>query len=118
MNDFTQQLTAAMQQYSGTVAGDIEKALKDVGKETVKKVKELSPVRTGGYKKSWTAKVERKDGSVKVTVYNKKYQLTHLLEHGHKIRHGGRTKAQPHIAQAEAFAEAAAMEAIEKAVKG
>jgi hypothetical protein len=122
MNDFAAQLTQAMSQYSGAVSEEIEKALKDVGKQTVKKVKDLSPERTkgaGSYKRGWTAKVERQTGSVKVTVYNrKKYRLTHLLEHGHQIKGGGKTKAKPHIAPAEQFAEAEAMKAIEKAVKG
>lgn len=118
MNDFTAQLTEAMRQYSGVVAGDIEAAMKDVGKQTVKKVKSLSPSRTGAYRKGWTSYVEKRDGSIKVTVHNKQYQLTHLLEHGHRIKGGGKTKAQPHIAPAEQFAEAEAMKAIEKAVKG
>lgn len=121
MKDFASQLTEAMQQYSGVVSEEIEKALKDVGKQTVKKVRDLSPERTkgaGSYKRGWTAKVERQTGSVKVTIYNRKYRLTHLLEHGHRIKGGGKTKAQPHIAPAEQFAEAEAMKAIEKAVKG
>ena len=125
MKDFASQLTEAMQQYSDVVSEEIEKALKDVGKQTVKKVKDLSPERTGhrikgadSYKRGWTAKVERQTGSVKVTVHNKQYQLTHLLEHGHRIKGGGKTKAQPHLAPAEQFAEAEAMKAIAKAVKG
>lgn len=118
MKDFAAQLTEAMQQYTGVVADDIEAAMKEVGKQTVKKVKSLSPSRTGTYKKGWTSKVEKRDGIIKVTVYNRRYQLTHLLEHGHRIKRGGRTKPQPHIAPAEQFAEAEAMQAITKAVKG
>jgi hypothetical protein len=34
------------------------------------------------------------------------------------LKSGGRTKPQPHIAPAEQFAEAEAMQAITKAVKG
>lgn len=118
MNDLTTQLTAAMKQYTGIISDDIETALKDVGKQTVRRVKELSPKRTGAYKRGWTATIERKSGTIKVVVHNKKYQLTHLLEHGHKTKSGGKVKAYPHIAPAEEFAEAAAMAAIEKAVKG
>lgn len=118
MKDFAAQITEAMQQYSGVVSGSIEAAMKDVGKQTVKKVKSLSPKRTGEYKKSWTSQIESKPGMIKITVHNKKYQLTHLLENGHRIKGGGRTKPQPHIAPAEQFAEAEAKRQIEKAVKG
>lgn len=38
-------------------------------------------------------------GVYSVTVYNKKhYQLAHLLEKGHALKGGGRTRAFPHIA--------------------
>jgi hypothetical protein len=118
MKNFTAQITDAMQQYTGILSDDIEAAIKDVGKQTVKKVKSLSPVRTGTYKKGWTSQVEKRAGSITVTVHNKRYQLTHLLENGHKTKSGGKTKALPHIAPAEEYAEAEAMKAIEKAVKG
>ncbi len=60
--------------------------------------------RTGKYTKDWTAdqrgsRASAVSGLKGYSVYNKKhYQLTHLLEHGHQSRNGGRVKEFTHIA--------------------
>lgn len=57
----------------------------------------------GAYSKSWaTKKVNENSHSLRMTVHSKnRYQLAHLLEHGHAKRGGGRVAARPHIAPAE-----------------
>ena len=48
----------------------------------------------------------------------KRYFLTHLLEHGHAKRNGGRVSAHPHIAPAEEVGEEKLMKDLEKALAG
>ena len=118
MTDFSKQLIDAMQQYTGAIGEEIETALQAVGKEAAAKLKDTSPKRSGKYRKGWKVTAERRSGEIIITVHNKHYRLTHLLEHGHKTRNGGRAAAVPHIAPVEEWAEREALKAIEKAVKG
>jgi hypothetical protein len=77
----------------------VEKTAKDVKKE----IQGKAPVRTGKYKKSWkVTKTDENAEKLVMTVHAGRYQLTHLLEHGHAKRGGGRVAAIPHIATAEA----------------
>lgn len=101
MNDWIADLTDALSEYADGVQESVNEAVKDVAKETTKKLKTTSPKRTGDYRKGWSVKnTSSKATETVVTVYNRTdYQLTHLLEHGH----GGRAPApaHPHIAAAE-----------------
>jgi hypothetical protein len=98
----------------------VKESVKDVAKETVKEVKRRSPVRSGAYKKSWgQTKVYEGTGGIRITIHNKKhYQLTHLLENGHALRNGGRTRSFPHIEPAERFAERELQREVELKIKG
>jgi hypothetical protein len=60
-------------------------------------------VDTGKYKKSWSVKnVTRSSESIDLVVHSRnRYQIAHLLEHGHAKRGGGSVAARPHIAPEE-----------------
>ena len=70
------------------------------------------------YSKSWaTKKVSENSHSLEMTVHSKnRYQLAHLLEHGHAKRGGGRVAARPHIAPAEENGEELLENLIRKAL--
>ena len=68
----------------GNVSAISENAA-EAGKRAVKLLREKSKVRTGAYKKGWKADVKTDETGTECTVHNRRYQLTHLLENGHKI---------------------------------
>ena len=83
-----------------------------IGKEAVQKLKNTSPKRPNGgdYAKGWAFKRYRpRSGIIDVVVHNKThYQLTHLLENGHRIVNAygefGRYNGVKHIAPVEEWA--------------
>ena len=81
----------------------VKQSVQQVSKEVKKEISENAPKRTGAYKKSWaTKKTKETSNSLTMTVHSKnRYQIAHLLEHGHAKRGGGRVAARPHIAPAE-----------------
>lgn len=90
-------------EYSKLADETMRKAVADAGKTVRNAIKEGAPVKSGKYAKSWSVKNTKIDShALEVTVYSRnRYQLAHLLEHGHAKRNGGRTRAQVHIAPAE-----------------
>lgn len=98
---------------------EMKSAVKKAGKTVKDEIKANAPKKTGKYASSWTAKTTLETAnSLHLTVYSpKKYQLAHLLEHGHAKRGGGRTKAQPHIAPAESAGMEKLESEIERALK-
>lgn len=92
----------ALLEYSQDVADATKEECVKVADDTVKLLKATSPTRTGKYRRGWRDKTTFEDkGNIRVTVYNTRYMLTHLLENGHAKVNGGRVNGIPHIEPAE-----------------
>ena len=100
------QMKELLDEFDRDVKETVEEAAKETAKECVQTLKATSPKRKGRgggkYARSWT---QKKDGNGYV-VYNKEYQLTHLLENGHVSanqygEYGVRFNGIKHIAPVE-----------------
>ena len=117
------QMTSAIMKELNGWSQDVADATKDecekVGKETADTLKVTSPKRTGRYARGWRSKTSFEDKSnIRVTVYNVRYQLTHLLENGHAKVNGGRVNGIPHIAPAEEQAKKSLEEKVKVRLSG
>ena len=106
----TESVAAQMKDLLDEVNKEVKDATKHgidtVSKESVQKLKNTSPRKSGSYSKGWAVK---REGEMDVIIHNRTdYQLTHLLENGHVIRNKkgtyGRTNGIKHIAPVEEWA--------------
>lgn len=106
-------------EYADLASDTVKEAVMESAKTVKKEIQADAPSRTGKYKKSWAAKKTKESSNgLVITVHSKdRYQIAHLLEHGHAKRGGGRVAAIPHIAPAEAKGEEELMERIERGLK-
>lgn len=101
------QMAEAISQSLGDYVDLSNEVMKDcvteVSQSVKKDIQANAPVKTGRYKKSWAAKkVQENANSLTMAVHSRdRYQIAHLLEHGHAKRGGGRVQAVPHIGPAE-----------------
>ena len=92
-----------LNEYADTTADGVKAAVQKAAKTVKTEIQAGAPARTGAYKKSWATKnTAESSNKLEITVYSRnRYQIAHLLEHGHAKRGGGRVSARPHIASAE-----------------
>ena len=92
-----------LEKYADTTTDGVKAAVKKAANTVKKEISATAPVGTGKYSKSWATKTTGENShSLEITVHSRnRYQLAHLLEHGHAKRNGGRVAARPHIAAAE-----------------
>lgn len=89
--------------YADMVTDEMKEAVQKAGNTAKKDISVSAPRDSGAYAKSWAVKKTKESASaLQVTVHSRnRYQIAHLLEHGHAKRGGGRVAARPHIAAAE-----------------
>lgn len=99
-----QEILKQLQYYARNVSEKVDAAKEENAKACLKEIKMKSPKgkRNGDYAKGWRIKRTSK----RLVIHNATdYQLTHLLEHGHVLRRGGRNigdaAEHPHIRPAE-----------------
>lgn len=116
------QVAEILEEYSERVKDVTNNAIDKTAKESSSKLKNTSPKRTGKYARGWRVTKKRGSGGIEtVTVHNRHYQLTHLLENGHIVRNKkgtyGRTSGIPHIAPVEEWAQSELPAEIERELK-
>lgn len=128
-DQLARELVKTLEDYSKLTHTEVQEILESVGEEARDRVTDASPKGkrrgSGKYQRGWKVKIEESGSRVSVTVHNRRYQLTHLLEFGHRTRlkHGRYGKqasagAQPHIADANAWAQRELERRIRKALGG
>lgn len=112
-------IMSGLREYASLTTSDVKKAVRRAANTAKKDINKSAPVRTGRYKESWRIRtVQETSGGLSMEVYSpSRYMLAHLLEYGHANRYGGRTRAIPHIAPAEAHAKEQLHEDIMRALK-
>ena len=103
IDNLAKTIMEGLQEYADVASEDVKTAVRKAGKNVKTEISANAPKRTGAYAKSWTVKTEKETAnSLEVVVHSKnRYQIAHLLEHGHAKRGGGRVAGIPHIAPAE-----------------
>lgn len=103
VDDLADLVMDGLREYSDLADTVMKKAVRKTATSVKKEISANAPVKSGRYKKSWTAKKTKENShTLEMTVHSKdRYQIAHLLEHGHAKRNGGRVAAIPHITPAE-----------------
>lgn len=120
IDEMSSAIMKELEKYADLAADELKDAVRETAKSVRKDIQSNAPSATGKYKKSWSVKNMREDSqSIELVVHSKnRYQIAHLLEHGHVKRGGGRVSARPHIAPAEAKGAEGLVKTIESKLKG
>ena len=103
IDDMAAEIMEGLEEYADLADAAMKKAVRKTATAVKNEISAKAPVKSGRYKRSWTAKKTKENShTLEMTVHSKdRYQIAHLLEHGHAKRGGGRVAAIPHIAPAE-----------------
>lgn len=114
-------ISKELESYSESITENVKDSVDTVAKEVNEEIKShvTFKKRRGKYIKSFRVKktFENKNKKVKTWyVANGEHRLSHLLEHGHALKNGGRAKAYPHIKYGAELAEKRMEELIEDGI--
>ena len=120
IDQMADEIMKGLTEYADLATDEMKSAVKKAGKTVKEEIEANAPKDTGKYASSWAAKTTQENANTLVqTVYSRnRYQLAHLLEHGHAKRGGGRVSGTAHIAPAEQLGIEQLENAIEKALGG
>lgn len=125
IDDLSKEISNIMKDYVDATEECVEKAVTKTAKEALRELKGANPPGSGKYgswseyNKSWKITQTKTDKRYhkKATIHNVKYyRLTHLLEKGHAMVGGGRTREFPHIKPIADISELSLMENIKKGI--
>ena len=118
IDDLAAEVMKGLTEYAELADAEMKEAVRKTATSVKNEIAANAPVKSGRYKKSWAAKkVKENSHTLEMTVHSaNRYQIAHLLEHGHAKRSGGRVAAIPHIAPAEENGEQMLESLIEKAL--
>lgn len=121
IDQLADELNRELTLYSESITNEVKKSARKRVNEMVKETKaQRFKQDTGAYRKSITSKtLEITPSSLSMLWYVKPphYRLSHLLEHGHATRSGGRTIAYKFIGKAEDKAVKGFEKDVEEAIK-
>ncbi|MGX7145079.1 HK97 gp10 family phage protein [Facklamia languida] len=114
------EIMQGLEEYANLANDVVKDVVQKSGRTVRDQIKQTAPIETGAYKKSWTVKKEfESSNTLRVVVHSRnRYQLAHLLEHGHAKRNGGRVAGKPHILPAEEVGMRQLEQDIERALRG
>lgn len=126
IDDLSKEITSIMKEFANATDESVDKAVKETAKDAVKKLRNANPPGSGeygswkDYNSSWKVMQTKTDKRYHrvATIHNEKhYRLTHLLEKGHALVNGGRTRAFPHIQQVDEQAQKDLIDNIKKGIE-
>lgn len=126
VDDLAKEISQSLKDFEGVTDEACAAGVMYTAEEAVKKLRVAHPSGSGEYgswdkyNRDWgifQTKTDKKN-HIKATVHNKEhYRLTHLLEKGHALIGGGRTRAFPHILPVAKEAEDELVENIKKRIE-
>lgn len=118
--DLNKEIKNILSTYSDEIIESSKLAVDEITDESLVVLKDHAPVKSGKYKKTLSKKNVFESLTEKYNILgsDKNYRLPHLLENGHQMRNGGRSKAYPHFKYAEEYITNELPKRVEESIKG